>query len=248
MKALRRIWNDIRRGENIDLYLTVTLAFAVGILGLLGTAPQAWVASITLAGLGVLAVAALRSEHRFEELSQRLEHMGETVFLDEFPATLKDDLLRADEAWLVGVSLTRTIKTYYPDIESKLRAGQRVRVLLVHPEGPAAEMADGRVYGRSNLERMRAEIRATLGDLSELRQFAAEKKMEIRVIQTPLTYGAIATNPDNPTGKLYLEHYSFKMPAGAKPKFVLQAGRDAWYTFFRDELHALWEHGEEWSG
>jgi hypothetical protein len=245
MKALRRIWQDIRRGENIDLYLTVTLAFGVGILGILGAAPQAWVASITLAGMGVLAVAALRSEHRSAELAGQLDRLSETFFQDEFPANLKDDFLQADEAWLVGVNLARTVKTYYPDIEVKLHAGQRVRALLVQPDGPAAEMADGRVYGRSNPERMRAEIRATLDDLSELRRIAPDR-LEIRTIQTPLTYGAMAIDPSGPGGKLYLEHYSYKMPGGSKPKFVLHTGRDAWYTFFRDELRALWEHGEEW--
>ena len=61
MKALQRIWADVRRGENIDLYLTVIVVFGLGILNIVGSASSVWTTSAILAALGILAISALRS-------------------------------------------------------------------------------------------------------------------------------------------------------------------------------------------
>jgi hypothetical protein len=48
MKLLNRILNDIKRGENVDLYLTVPTAILVGILNLAGVLSPTLVAPLTL--------------------------------------------------------------------------------------------------------------------------------------------------------------------------------------------------------
>lgn len=244
MRLLQRIWDDVKKGENIDLYVTVVVALGLVLLNLVGFAPQNWIAPITLAVLGLLAISALGSRHRLEELSHRLTQSSD-IFLDEFPPGLKNDFEAGAEVWLVGVTLARTIKTYYTAIERKIRKGHTIRVLLVHPEGPAVEMAETRVYGRMDLNRTRGEIRNTLQDLCDLRAVAPDK-LHIRTIENPLEYGAIAINPNSPSGILYIEHYPYKVPGGSRPKFVLQAKDGKWFEFFREEIRLLWENGIDW--
>lgn len=245
MRVLSRILHDIKRGENIDLYVTVAVALGLAALNLMGIAPETWIAPITLAILGLLAISTLGSRYRFEESLQKFTQSIDTFFLEEFPTSFKNDFEVASELWLVGVTLSRTVKTYYSDLERKLSKGDTVKVLLVSPEGAAAEMAETRVYGRSDVERTRREIRGILQDLCDLRQIAPDK-LQIRTIQNPLGYGAVAVNPMLASGVLYLEHYPFKTIGGSLPKFILRAKDGRWYDFFRDEIGSLWDNGIEW--
>ena len=59
MRFLRRIWDDIKQGENLDLYLTVLAAIVLAILNLAGFAVSSVVNSFSLAILALLAVAML---------------------------------------------------------------------------------------------------------------------------------------------------------------------------------------------
>ena len=244
MRFLQRVWDDIKKGENVDLYVTVVVALGLALLNLVGLAPQNWLAPITLAVLGLLAISTLGSRYHFEELSRKIMQSGD-VFLEEFPPRIRDDFEAGSEILLVGVTLTRTIKTYYSLIERKLQKGHTIKVLLVHPDGPAVEMAETRVYGRMDVKRTIMDIRSVLQDLCDLR-IVAPDRLYIRTIQTPLGYGAIAVNPNLPSGSLYLEHYPYKVPGGSKPKFVLHAKDGHWYEFFREELLTLWENGIDW--
>jgi len=246
MKILSTIWNDIRSGDYIDVYITILAVFTLCILNILGEAPADWLNSVILGALGVLGISALRSAHHFQQITS-LMSSSRQLFQNTFPSSLHDELVASDELWFVGVSLTRTIKTYYADLETHLRKGHLIKVLLVHPEGAAVEMAESRVYGRSNVARAKADIRAVLEDLCRLKTIAPEK-MLIRTIQNPLAFGAVAINPESLHGALYLEHYSYQMTGGSVPKFVLREAYDEWYDFFRDEMRNLWEHGVEWTG
>ncbi len=245
MNIVRRIWNDVRRGENIELYISVVFAFAVCILNLLGIAPQPWIASITLACLGILLLSALRNEHHNTELSQKLSDRNDSFFLEEFPPSIRTDIQNAKELWIVGVSQTTQVRTYFSEIRNVVQSGGIVKVLLVDPSGIAAEMASVRVFGRANLERTRNEIQASLEDFCELRA-TASKRVEIRIINHPLGQGVIAINPSTASGVLYIGNYPFKTQGGSKPKFLLRTMDGRWYDFYKSELINMWDNGSPW--
>lgn len=247
MRLLEKIWEDIRHGENIDQYATIVFAFALGILGLLGITTSESIASLTLAVLGLLAVSNLVNRHRVEELSQKLSQSSKGFFLEEFPPEFKRDFQSAKEVLLIGVTLSRLIKTNYGIIEEKLRKGHTVKVLLVHPEGSPLEMAANRYYA----EVSRSTVSKGVDIVSSLMLFCGLRKsypkyIEIRTIQSPLTFGAVCLNMNSTLGIMYLEHFPYRTVADAQPKFVLQANDGRWYELFKKEVHALWNSGNEW--
>ncbi|MEA4907861.1 MAG: hypothetical protein GYA17_08865 [Chloroflexi bacterium] len=73
MSLFKKIWNDIKRGENIDLYVTVVVAFGIGIASSLGYANQSVATGITLAALGILTSSALRDKHAYEESTKKTQ-------------------------------------------------------------------------------------------------------------------------------------------------------------------------------
>lgn len=245
MKTLRRIWDDLRKGENVDLYLTIVAAVALVVLNLAGVAPATLMAPLTLAVLALLAVTSLGNRYRMDELLAQREQSLDDFFQEHIPPSYQTDLEAAEEVWLVGVSLHRTVTGNYALFERKLQQGHRLRVLLVHPDGAGLEMAVARGYTRRDLEKKRQDIGYVLDMLCDLKQ-AAPGRVEIRTIQHPLAYGALAVNPDSSRGALYLEHYCFRVSTDSMPRYELRVADGHWYDFFKSEIQALWAAGVDW--
>ncbi len=245
MRLFHRIWSDIRAGENIDQYLTIIVAIAVVLLNLSGMSLQSYVFPLTLAILALLAISSLGNRYKIEELLSRQSEPVETFLMEDFPASYKADFENSDVMWLVGVSLHRTIKTNYPILERKLRQGKKLRVLLVHPTGVGVELSVARNYVHRGVEPKSHDISFIIELLCGLRKIAPSS-IEIRTIPFPLAYGATAINPDAATGKLYIEHYGFRVSTESMPRYVLKASDGRWYEFHKREIEALWNAAADW--
>jgi len=245
MQILERIWDDFRSGENIDLYVTVIVAIGLAILNVVGIAPQTHLAPITLAVLGLLAITSLGNRYRIERLLQGQSWSIDDFYMKEYPSSYKEDFETAQELWLIGISLRRTIQANYPMIEQKIRQGHAIKILLVHPEGHGIEMAVARNYARREVKPKSSEIKFGLQLLCDLDKIP-HNKLEFRTIEYPLAYGVTAVDPDTASGILYIEHYCFRTASDSLPRFVLRAGDGQWYDFFKSEIRALWDAGVEW--
>jgi hypothetical protein len=245
MKLLQRIWDDIRAGENIDQYLTIIVAITLTVLNLAGVSIQSQLAPFTVAILALLAINSLGNRFKIDELLNKKTETLENFFRDEFPPSYKTDFENSDVMWLVGVSLHRTIKTNYSILEEKLRRGQKLRVLLIHPEGAGVEISVARNYVHRGVEPKKNDILFILELLCGLREIAPAG-LEIRTIKFPLAFGVTAINPDTATGKLYVEHYGFRISTDSIPRYVLKASDGHWYDIQKKEIEALWNAGENW--
>lgn len=248
MKIIERIWRDIKRGESIDLYATILLAFILVVLSILNLVSPDLVAALTLSVLGLLAISNLVNRHRVDELISKVAGSKTDFFLDEFPSDFRDNLQAASEVWIVGVTLRGIVKNYYGLMEQKLRQGHQLRVLLVHPEGSAVETAVDRIYAPSsrNTAKKGLDIRDDLQALCELR-LIAPGNLDLRTIQNPMTFGAVCLNASTAIGTLYLEHLPFRTVAGTIPKFVLRAADGKWFDLFKAEIQTLWDNAVEWN-
>ncbi len=184
----------------------------------------------------------LVNETKIQEL---MDTHAETFFLKHFPESIRGDFESAEEAWLVGFSLVRTIRPYFSTIKRKLENNHIIKVLVVHPDAPAVEAAVQRSFKLTSVERKRREIVDTLGDLCALQEYGSEN-LHVRTIRFPLEYGAQAMNPETYSGVVYVKLYPFRVE-GEKPKFVLRATYGSWYRVFVEELKALWNAGAEWN-
>jgi hypothetical protein len=245
MQALERFWKDIRRGENIDLYVTVTAAIVLAILNIIGIAPQTWAAPLILAVLAVLAFAALVNRHKLDTLLQTINQASRKLLLGDYPADLESDVRRAKEIWIVGVSLYATTMKYYSLLEKKLKEGCSIKTLLVNPDGQAIQMAATRKYGPVNVEHERTRVRTSLQRLCELHKIA-EGRLDIRTLDNPLTFGAFAIDPETSGGVLYVEHYGFKTRRENVRRLVLHQDDEGWYDSIKTEIYELWKAGTKW--
>jgi hypothetical protein len=245
MRTLGRIWNDISHFENIDLYITVIVAVGLAIFNLLGIAPSSYIAPLTLAVLGLLGFTSLINRHRIDEIHEALSHSPSEFFMEEFPSDWKNNFDTANEVWLIGVSLHRTVNFNYEKIEKKLRQGHKFKIMVVSPEGPSIEMTMTRNYPRKDVGPRLAGIRNTLQLLCDLQKIGPGL-LEVRTIEYPLSYGVIVTNPHTASGVMYLEHYTFGISTESLPRFIVRASDGKWYDFFKREIQAMWDYGVAW--
>ncbi|MEW5871780.1 MAG: hypothetical protein AB1894_21105 [Chloroflexota bacterium] len=248
MKALRRFWEDIRKGENIDLYIAVFASILLAILAISGLAVQSWIAPLNIAVLALLAYSMLGSRHRMDELFQGLREEAQSIFRKKWPEDDLDLALReAKNAFLIGVSLRRTFGDYYALLEDKLQRGDTVRILVLDPNSAAVEAIAKRVYKDVSIERSRGSIKDSLRSMHHLK-LRTGGKLEIRVTDYPVTIGGILTDPNTTHGKLFLENYTYKMRDIDLPKILLQSKDEQWYEFYKSQMDTLWENGTAWEG
>ncbi len=246
---LRRAWKEILQGENLDVYLMIVLAIGLGVINLLGVIPSqwmnTWVVSIILTVLGLLAVVSLGNRHRIDGLTEKLSKDIADIFVNKWESDGAKEMLVASEIWFVGVSLGGPIGDHYALLESKLKSGAKIKFLFRNPDGPNLNLVTEQEYTPNSPEHVKQNIQRSLARASALQKISPAN-MEIRIIDYPIPYNLFANDPDSPSGILYLEMRSYKMPEGDIPKITLYPKDGYWYEFFKRQLFIFWENAKIW--
>ena len=242
-RSLRRSFQEIRRGENIELHIAPILAIGLVVADLLDLPVGEYVASLTLAVLALLVCAMLANRRRLEDIRGDLVQIAEPGILASFPDELEYDLKKASDIWLLGVHASSTLGHRYALLKSKLQAGAIIRALVVDPDSPACAMAAARHPDKPSIARERVLIGASLSSLRELKATSLGK-LQIRVINDPLPYGGFMLDPEELEGAIYLKRYSFR--AGLRPILIYRPENRHWFDFIKSEINALWDYGTEW--
>ena len=248
MKLLQRVWHDVKRGENIDLYLTAGVAIILVLLNILGIAPPSFIGSMTLAVLALMAITLLANRYKTEEMLEKAILGQKEVFLQDFPSEWTQQIENSSELWIIGINLARTITSYFGLFEKKIKRGNKINVLLVDPNGMAVKQTAMRRPESGYIDQNLAFISASLKGLCELKKIAPNN-IEIKTIDYPLSFGVFAVDPYTATGTLYLAYYPYKTntPGGTVPKIVLQSKDGHWFGHFRMEIQNLWDNAESWN-
>jgi hypothetical protein len=238
---------DIQNGENIDIYVTATVAVILAVLNVLGIVPSSKILPVNLAVLALVTLTILGNRHRLEEMATKVSLLaGQSTFLEEFPAEFAVHLEEATNVWLTGTHYSSAMTAYYHIFEQKVQRGGTLRVLLLDPSGEAYKMAAMRFPGKVGAEQERLRIQSTLTTLSELQKLAPQR-VEIRVIDFLVEYTAYLLDPETQHGMIYLERYTFKTSGGArKPKFVYSRREGRWFEHIVTEFEHLWDNSTPW--
>lgn len=249
MKVLEPIVDDLRGGENIDLYLTVVAAVCLAALNLLGLVSVSTLSSLTLAILALLASTLLGNRRRIEKIHEGVAAMSgrSQAFVEDWPSDFSSRLSDAHSVWLTGTHHSSTLTAYHELLVNKLQNGGTLKVLLVAPHGAAYKMAAMRFPGRVGADQELARIQSSLSILSELSAIAPGH-VEIRVIDFLIDYTVYALDMNLPNAIIFLERSTFKTSGGArKPKFVYHKRDRRWFEHVEAEIKHLWDAASVWS-
>lgn len=244
---LNRILKDIRQGENIDLYITEVLAVVLAVMTVLGVVPTTNLIPLNLTVLALITFVILGNRQKLEEISERTSLLANQLqFIEEFPATLTEDLEEAKEIWLIGTHHSSTLTEHYELFERKLRSGGSLRVLLIDPNGAACSMSAMRFPGRVSPDHERVRILSSLDRLCDLRA-TAPNNLSIRTINFSLDYSAVLIEREASSAVVYVERNTFRTSGGSKkPKFIYHRKDGRWFEHICTEIQELWKSGEPW--
>lgn len=243
-KILRRIWNDVRQGQNIDLYLTVFAAFGLVALNLLGIKTTDQISSITLAVLGLLAISMLGSRYRLEEIAGSLENEQSLLKPRTEFLSFEERGQNVSEIVIVGISLI-IIYSHLSFFEKKLQQGCKLRFLLLDPDSQAVNTFMLMAPRKGVLR----DIANTFDVFEHLRQREASTsgKVEARLSSVFLPYGIAAFDPSKKSGHMTVEPLVYKTGLDSRPHFILTKARsEHWFEFYQKQYELLWADSREW--
>lgn len=245
--VLKRVAADLRAGENLDAYVTIVVAVTLAVLNLLGVVPTSKLSGVLLAVLALIATGTLTTRARLDALARSSASPNSPPLLQRFPDSYQEDLAAGGDLYLGGVSLTSLFPGRVHDLDRRLRAGERVRVLLVKPGTPAVDLAERRMAIPPDHERRENQIKATLGHLRWLLDTAGGR-LEVRFTEQPLPLGWVFVAPDTSRSTLYVQYYAFRTRLQSTMMLCLRPADGNWYDTHREQVEEYWNDGEPWGG
>lgn len=244
--ALHKIWSDLRKGENIDLYLTVLVAFGLGILNIVGSAPSTWITSVILAALGVLAISALKSEYHTGELLRRLTaSTGEQLQDRSGLLPVREFAQAASEISFLGVSGISVLLNDLGFFERKIKEGCKLRFILLDPDSPALQTWNL----LTKVTTTESDIKTALEFLKGLmRMERAKGKCEVRLSKVYPPFALLISDISKNTGLMNVEFYTYKTTFSDRPHIQLsQVHNQKWFNFYKAQFEQFWSDAEKWN-
>lgn len=242
---IRRAVQAFVGDENLDLYALAGVGVLFTILGVTGLSDVKTLASAVLGLLAILAFSQIKTR----KLTQRMSRAqaGAVTLRTDFPQDLIDRRATASDILLIGLTMTRTVHGMRTGLPAVLKTGGRVRVLVLDPtdESLIATAARHRSYPQEGVDQLRTRIRATLDDLTALRERHGGR-LEIRVLSSIPSAGYNCLDVHRPNGAVCVQHYEFHPEGEAAPIMVFSKDDAPWYRHFGAEAERLWESGAEW--
>lgn len=244
---IQRLINDIKHGENIDLIITVTLGIFISILNALGFAPPTLVSSITLATLGLIAIALLVSRHKLEDMYKKEKTKDTVQFSDSKLSSLKSLLEGADEIWMIGLLLRNTTIDYYYFFKKRVGEGIKIRTMIVDLNNIHIDKVVRRFSRSGKKERFQSDMGHVINQYTDICQSSSNSdNVQLRLIDFVPSFSMYIFPKKNNNGIAIIENYCYKSPKGSIPKFqVSEIENPEWYKHFVDQFELMWKDSSE---
>ena len=248
MKILRKIWDDIRTGQNLDIYVTVILSVVIAIFGVTGKATQEIIFSAILATLALISSGLLVSRHQNEETHKLISTINNSTSLSESFFVGEDSISeiiqiigKSRKAYFWGTTLTTHIPILEDELKKGIENGLEVRFLLIKPEGVALKMAAfrGKDLNEKDLE---SDLRRNLTRLSAINAKAPQGKFECRVVDYLAPYTMYIFDMGLSSGMMLVRISTLRTSNTMRPTFRLTQKEDLkWFEFHVEQFETAWK-------
>jgi len=255
MEALNTVLKEIRRGENLELYLTIILAITVAILGILQIAKFEVISAVILATLGLLASSLLSSRRvitdvkaSFDELNaavkaletQGVGHISE-LLTRSYP-DFTEQIRTAKRVSIEGSTLMSTVTRYAGEFARLLQRGGTLRILVSEP---VPEVLAMQVFRSSSLKDPTEMKKLMEGNVAVMKALAdkasSPDQFEIRVMPYLAPYSLVIIEGDDDISRAYVKLLPFQRPEPESPTFEVHSQYDGeWFQFFLDQFERMW--------
>lgn len=255
------IVNEIRQGENIDLYVTILLALVVAILGIFQVAKFDVVAGAILATLALLASAMLSSRRATRDMKLANNKLQETMddlkLQLEQPAYISDLILQgypdfasqlqsAKRVSVLGAVLSSTVSRYNSEFVRILNRGGTLRFVLSEPTPEVFAMQSVRSSLVDDYNFMMNASQNAMKTILTLAEKNSLGLVELQTIPYLNPYNLIIIESADGIAKIYVRLMAFQTSASEQPVLEFDKKNDTdWYRFFEDQFEKIWSSSNQ---
>lgn len=248
LSFFRRLFADVRRGENIDLIVVAIVGISISILSLLGMNLDNYISAITLATLGVVALSLLATRHRIDEINRPTDLGNAVVLYEKQLPALQDSIESAEEIWMLGWILRNTTEENCDIFIQKAQGRGRLRVLVSDP-GKVDILQLTQRFAKTGTKpaNVVSNFEKVLGIWNRIRSSARDSDaIQVRLIDFVPPYSLyIFPEHNKHRGVMFIEIYGYKSKKGSVPRFRITERENLyWYRHFIDQFNAIWEDAQ----
>jgi len=240
MKSLKRVWQEISQGENIEVYILIIAAIILCILNICSGSIND---SVQWGLWGFFAIVLLNIKRAISTIAKHYKSKSEEVFFSSFPDEIQDEidnnLETADEVLCIGITLDRTWEKHSHRLEKRSRQGGKIKIALLNPDSPVYETMLLR-YTSATAVTLQTQKRNAEDRLRNLLHI--QGNIEVRLYDYPLGFGGIVTSTKDADKAMHIWHYAFRTPIPHIPKFRLHPRENVvGYRCYLSQFEAIWE-------
>jgi hypothetical protein len=242
----------------LDNFLDITTIFIAGYVVVRHQIQPFDILQLTNAVIGVLGLIAVsgiwqrnRQLNRIEKSSEEtrnflLQQIDRKVYAKDFfiqKDTLTDEIFAsATTIYLLGYSLSRTIRKYEKVLKQRLAARANIRIIILDPTDDKLLQIVVRESPPATIEDWRGTLQFMEKFINEIAQTPNNNgSIEIGYLPFPPAYGLIMINPNESQGFCLVDIYHHKSQV-ANATFRLNSSDDEdWHNFFRQQYETLWK-------
>lgn len=249
MQFLKHLWQDIRSGQNLDIYITALLSLLVAIFGLIGIANQSIVSAAILAVLALLLSHLLVARNQNEQIQATLSKLEINQSLSASQLMTNGDdiaeiiqlLRQSKQAYFWGTTFTTHIPLLKQDLEFGLASGLETKFLLVEPSSNALKMAAfrGKDLSESDLNH---DLLRNIKRLESIATSQTAGKLEIRVIDYLTPHVMYIFDPHLSSGQIIMRLSTLRVPDTMRPIIKITRNQDLeWFNFYIEQFEIAWQ-------
>lgn len=246
-RFIKRLWSDIEHGENLDLFVTVILAFVILFLNSIGVPLQpTQLTAIILATLGLITISLLISRYKLDDLSQKQADNQGIRFSVRKPQIIIDNFVAAKEVWLLGIFLRGTTSENYHEFLQKVERGGKIRTLIVNANKVRMEEIITRFARGAIEEQFHADFHQTINRHKQFCQAAKlPDNVQLKTIDFIPPFSLCIFPKTNDGGLIFVETYGYKSPKGSVPRYLItERDQPEWYKHFVNQFETMWQDAE----
>lgn len=249
MQFLRHVWQDIRNGQNLDIYITASLSLVIAIFGVIGIANQSIVSAAILAVLALLLSHLLVARNQNEQIQATLSKLKINQSLSASQLMTNGDdiseiiqlLRQSKQAYFWGTTFTTHIPLLQQDLELGIASGLEAKFLLVQPSSNALKMAAfrGKDLSESDLNN---DLLRNIRRLDSIAISSTVGKLEIKVIDYLAPYVMYVFDPHLSSGQIIMRLSTLRVPDTMRPIIKITRSQDLeWFNFYVEQFETAWQ-------
>lgn len=261
---MKEIWNDIRKGANLDIYLGVLITFLVAVLGFFKKFDLNMMFAALLGSVAIFIRRLLQSNKLHErsissveellpmtkKLQEKLKYVNSdtSVTFKTTPPEIKTQMENSDEIFILGASLHSTAHNYYNSIQIALNKGAKVKIIACEPSDELSTIQIRRTYVNNNASVLSRKILDNLTFLESLEtNRVADSKIELKTIDVPIAFGLIGLST-NDNKFIYVKLMAFNTPGHEYIHFSVSIKEQyELYQHFNQQFSRMWEYSKDFN-